>query len=151
MKKIDELLSNLPKDKPAAGFSDSVMKSVFSLAEEESVQEISLEKLLGSQAPPKVSMNFSEEIMKNISKPLPEKPLVSKWGWAAIVAITLSITGLSFFYTPQDNLQTIKLNMNFDQIPLVYPLSVFALGVLIFADYFFRNRKTFKQDTTPFL
>lgn len=144
MKKIDELLSSIPKDKPTADFTSSVMGNVFSLAEEESVKEISLEKLLGSQAPQKVSMDFSAEVMKNISEPKPAKPLVSKWGWAAIVAVALSLLFLPYFYSSKESAEAFSIDINFEQIPMVFPLSVFALGVLIFADYFFRNRKTFK-------
>jgi hypothetical protein len=144
MKKIDELLSSIPKDTPTADFTSSVMGTVFSLAEEESVKEISLEKLLSSQAPQKVSMNFSAEIMKNISEPKQAKPLVSKWGWAAIVTVALSLLFLPYFYSSKESPEPFSININFEQIPMVFPLSVFALGVLIFADYFFRNRKTFK-------
>jgi uncharacterized integral membrane protein len=140
MKKIDELLSTIPKDKASIDFTASVMDRVFSLAEEEISKEISLEKLLSTQSPQKVSMNFSDEVMKNISTPQLEKPLINKWGWAAITVSMITLLFLPIFNSPPNNIQTI--NIDFGRIPIIYPLSVFALGALIFIDYFFRSRKT---------
>lgn len=141
MKKIDKLLTNLPKDEAPVNFTTEVMGKVFEVAKEESVQEANLEKILLQQSSIKAPRNFSLEVMQSLSAPKTEKPIISKWGWAAVLLVTLSLFVYSTFYTP---LKPSYFSFDLGSIPTIYPICFFALGVLVYLDFVLRNKKGLK-------
>ncbi len=137
-----KLLINLPKDKAPVNFTTEVMGKVFEVAKEESVQEAYLEQILLQQKPAAAPKNFSIEVMQSLSAPQTEKPIISKWGWAAIILVTLSVSFyIAFVVKP---FKVNYFDVDFSGISLVYPISLFSLGLLVYMDYVLRNKKSLK-------
>lgn len=146
MKKLEKILRETPvTDRSSADFSSAVMKSVYSEAEKDAVQEAALEQLLQHLPADKPSAGFAVQVMSRVSVSSGPRPLLGLWGRAAILALVALAWAIGSYLSPAET-SFGPVAQKFSSIPPpnippVYALSVLSMGVLLLLDYAFRRRK----------
>lgn len=139
--KLKELIRNSEPDKVTADFTAVIMKQVCAETEKEAV----LENLLRLQPADTAPEGLTGNVMKRITVPPKPAPIISGRGWAGIAAcfalVIWWVTGTHDVQNAANPATLTAVAEKLNTIPLVYPLTAFAVGVLVLLDYLVRNRK----------
>lgn len=134
-------------EKPSSEFSSVLMKRINAEAEMSDIKEETMAFLLKSQASLEMpSQGFNQRVMNGLltTEPLKEPKIISNFTWCTI-AVVLVVTLLFALYfgspgsSPQLNFPS-NLGKSLNAIPSVYPLSIFAGGMLLLLDYLLRQK-----------
>ncbi len=154
-KKTDQFIrEHMEEERPSLGFSDKIMNQIHA---SETIKEKSLGTLLQKHILETPSSDFTDGVMAQIlaqeSSVFVYKPVISKNVWFAIVAFFGLVAVFSLFnldgQEPQiDYLQEVISKFDFSisfKIPHelmspIFALSLFALSLFLWIDYFIRNR-----------
>ena len=154
-KELDKLIrDNMEEERPSLGFSDKIMDQIHTY---ETAKEKSLGTLLQKHILETPSTSFTDNVMAQIQTQESEvfvyKPVISKKVWFAIVAffgmvVVFSLLNLSGQEPQIDYLQeviskfdfSISFKMPHELISPIFALSLFALSLFLWIDYFIHNR-----------
>ena len=156
-KNIDKLIKqNLNIEKPSLDFSNKVMYQVkaFELKKERAFSSLIQKNQLETP-----SIDFTSNVMSVIyqdSKVSVYTPVIGKKAWfliASFILILLSYTIFNLevtqpYFTGLDKyIPSYDLDLSFNLPPILtsplFAISIFALSLLLFLDYFVRNRSYF--------
>jgi len=145
MNKLEKILRDTPvTDKPSADFSSAVMKRVYAEAEAEAAREATLEQFLRRLPADNASADFTSKVMQKVSASSEPLPLLGLWGRVAIVALAAMWIAGSYFSRSETSFGSIARKFSSLpslEIPPMYALTVFAMGVLLLLDYALRRTK----------
>ena len=154
-KELDKLIrDNIEEERPSFGFSDKIMDQIHT---SETAKEKSLGTLLQKHTLETPSSDFTDKVMAQIqtqeSSVFVYKPVISKNVWFAIVAffglvVIFSLLNLNDQEPQIDYLQeaiskfdfSISFKIPHELISPIFALSLFALSLFLWIDYFIHNR-----------
>ncbi|WP_020597078.1 hypothetical protein [Spirosoma panaciterrae] len=148
-----KLIKRAEPDKPGADFTNAIMKLVQAESELDSAKEAALIQLLQSHTlVEKPSANFSRRVMNQVmassSKPL--EPIISTRVWYMVAASLLFIILFCILLIPSGPTQHTSSGLDsflssfegtLDALPISYPLTIFAMSVLMVTDYVLRQNR----------
>lgn len=147
-----KLMKNQETEKPGPDFTGTVMKMVQIQAVQEAAKEMKLVHLLNSSALTEIpSKDFNAAIMSRILVPeaVKNEAIISEKAWYMIAASLLLIIFCSFLFLTPDaapatpaaaELVMSGVYTKMNALPVVYPITVFTMGLLMVADYFLRQK-----------
>jgi len=145
--KLKQLLKQAGADKPAEGFTDSIM----SIIEADVAREAALKTLLKQQPAEGPSFDFTASVMRQVSaqrKPLIFQPIISKKAWYVIATVFMLMIAASFVGSESSRLQDISGNSRITSImneihviPAIYVLAAVSVAILLLGDYLLTQRK----------
>jgi len=149
-----KLIQKVEPDNPGADFTSAIMKRVQAESELDLANEAALIQLL--QAHPlveKPSAAFNRRVMNQIrvSQPKPVEPIIRPWVWYMMAASLILIIFFCMLCLPSGSGQSASSDLNrfltgvegtLDTLPISYPLTIFAVSILMVSDYFIRRNLT---------
>lgn len=143
--KLKELIRKSEPDKVTADFTAGIMKQVHAETEKETV----LENLLRFQHADTAPESLTANVMSRLTVPPKPAPIISGRGWAGIAAcfalVIWWVAGISEVQNTASPATLTAVAEKLNTIPLVYPLTAFAVGVLVLLDHILRNRKKLRK------
>ncbi len=140
--KLEQLIRISEPDKATADFTAGVMKQVRAETEKEAV----LENLLRLQQADTAPEGLTADVMSRLTVRPKPAPIISGRGWAGIAAcfalVIWWVTGTAEAQNTANPATLTTMAEKLNTIPLIYPLTAFAVGVLVLLDHILRNRKT---------
>lgn len=162
-KKNDEVLSRLLKEvkleTPTSQFVDLVIEGLTLETQREKISEVKFASLLKSSAVEKPSVDFTNDLMRQIKTEVNtvDDPIISKTGWYVIFSIlgisiiTIGFSGSSNGASATSDLASTHFEMVGQKItsiiaqihsfPSIFYLVLIPLCLLLLMDYFFLNKK----------
>jgi hypothetical protein len=149
-----KLMQKAEVAQPSSGFSAMVMQQIEAEAETAQVREKALAFLLKQQPAEAASVSFSEEVMQKVTAPKPvvKTPSISNIAWYSFAIACMTLITLAFFpgspspeivpHTPHPGFFAV-IGPKLGEIPMVYPITFFALGMLVCLDYLLRKKMDF--------
>ena len=146
-----KLIQKVATDKPGADFTHAVMKRVQAESELEFVKEAAMGTLLQAHVlTEKPPADFSRRVMHQVTVSHAKRmePIISVRAWYLIAASLLAVVGICFLVLPSGTTQHTPSAMDrllsgaygtLDVLPISYPLTIFAVSVLMVTDYFLRH------------
>ncbi|GAB4026960.1 hypothetical protein [Spirosoma gilvum] len=148
-----KLIKKAEPDKLGADFTHAIMKRVQAESEMDSAKEATLIHLLKAHTLiEKPSTDFSRRVMNQVmvqkSKPL--EPIISTRVWYMIAASLLVIVLFCVLLLPSGPPQPTSSGLDrflssfestLDTLPISYPLTIFAMNVLMVTDYLLRQNR----------
>jgi len=139
------VLKLAPADKSAVDFTGSVMEMI----EADAAREAALKSLLQQPTTDGPAFNFTASVMAQITaknQPVVFRPIITKKAWYAISAVAMLFLLLIGFsnspaHTVTDQSRVADLLKQVDHLPSIYLMAIIAVGVLLFIDYLFTQRK----------
>ncbi|WP_020603703.1 hypothetical protein [Spirosoma spitsbergense] len=149
--RFSRLIQQVGPDKPGADFTRAIMKQVQAESELDPANEAALIQLLQSHTlVEKPSSAFNRRVMNQIlvSQPRQLEPIIRPRVWyvmaASLLLIVLFCVGLLSSSPAQPTSSGLDrfflgIEGTLDALPISYPLTLFAIGVLVVLDYFMRR------------
>jgi hypothetical protein len=149
-----KLIQKAGTDTIHSDFTGRVMKNIQMESEQELIRLAALEAILISLKPEKPSPVFQKKIMAEIACAgrKAEQPIISRKVWYLVAAtLTLVIGFCVGIQSDTDGQHTADVfgrttnvlaafSSRVEVLPIIYPVAVFALSILLFADYVVRDR-----------
>lgn len=149
-----KLIQQTGPDKTGPDFTAILMKNIQMETEQALERAAVLETILTKLQPETPSPLFRKTIMAQIAlaEKKAEQPIVSRKVWYLVAAAAVLIIGFcglgqsagAVAGTPDVFRDTNNILMRFSSrvgvLPVIYPIAMFALSILLFADYFVRYR-----------
>lgn len=149
-----KLIQQAGPDKTSPDFTGMLMENIQIEAEQALEREAVLETILLKLQPESPSPLFQKAIMAQIamSEKKSEEPIISRKVWYLVAATVLLVIGFcvtgqsdtAVEATPDVLRETNNILASFSSrivvLPVIYPIAMFALSILLFADYFVRYR-----------
>lgn len=138
-------------DKPGADFTNAILKRVEVELELDTVNEAALFQLLQAHTlVEKPSAAFNRRVMNQlvVSQPKPLAPIIRPSVWYMVTASLLSIVLLCVCLLHSGPVQPKSSDLDrflsgmegaLDALPISYPLTIFAVSILMGIDYFLRR------------
>lgn len=148
------LIQKVGPDKPGADFTDAIMKQVQDVSELDLAREAALIQLLQSHPlAEKPSADFSRRVMNQVvvSQPKPLVPIIRLSVWYMLAAALLLIVLFGVLLLPSGPAHPASSELDrflygiegtLNALPISYPLTIFAVSVLMIVDYFLRRNLT---------
>lgn len=142
-----KLMHQAGVEKPSSEFSSVLMKRINAEAEMSDIKEEAMAILLKSQTSLDVpSQGFNHRVMNSLltSQPIKEPKIISNFTWLIITVLLVAILLFALYSgslgnSPQSNFPS-NFGKSLNAIPSVYPLSIFAGGMLLLLDYLLRQK-----------
>lgn len=143
--KLKALLKKAGSDKPAEGFTDSIMQII----EADAAREAALRSVLKQHPAEGPSFDFTANVMRGLNtqrKPLVIQPVISKRAWYAISAVFALLLAVAFWagksspQTMADNDQITHWVKQIQAIPPTLVLYIVLGAILLIADYWLSGR-----------
>lgn len=154
-----KLMQRVEPDKPGADFVNAIMKRVQAELELDPAKEAALIQLLQAHTlVEKPSTDFSRRVMNQltVSPPKPLAPIIRPGVWYIMAASVLFIVLFCVLLLPSGPAQPTSSGLDrflsgvagtLDALPINYPLTIFAVSVLMVVDYFLRRNLTLKYES----
>ncbi|NBA87895.1 hypothetical protein GVN16_19150 [Emticicia sp. CRIBPO] len=149
-----KLIQKAEPDKPSSGFSAMVMQQIEAEAVTAQSREVALDLLLKQQTVTIAPLSFGEDVMQKVlaPKPAPKTVSINKVAWYSVAIACMILITLAFLpgapspeivpHTPHPGFFAI-IAPKLGAIPMVYPITFFALGMLVGMDYLLRRKLDF--------
>ena len=149
-----KLIQQAGPDKTSPDFTGMLMKNIQIEAKQAFEREAVLETILTKLQPETPSLLFQKTIMAQIamSEKKSEQPIISRKVWYLVAATVLLVIGFCLtgqsdtaeqrtpdFLRETNNVLAV-FSSSVGVLPVIYPIAMFALSILLFADYFVRYR-----------
>ncbi|AUD03238.1 hypothetical protein [Spirosoma pollinicola] len=146
-----KLMQRVEPDKPGADFVNAIMKRVQVESELDPAKEAALIQLLQAHTlAEKPSTDFSRRVMNQltVSPPKPLAPIIRPGVWYMMAASVLFIILSCVLLLPSGPVQPASSGLDhflsglagtLDALPISYPLTIFAVSILVVVDYILRR------------